>query len=103
MDNLPGLRAIAVNVLTRVAYGRHTPFSIALSYRDATKASAYVDGIALVVDLLLTAAFVPAGILQLPFMPQLPKKLGQATMKLPGLTVDMLDKERKRSSSVNPE
>jgi cytochrome P450 len=63
----------------------------------------YVDGIALVVDLLLTAAFVPASILQLPFMPQLSKKLGQAMVKLPDLAVDILDQERKRSSSANSE
>ncbi|KAH3947634.1 hypothetical protein HBH53_112200 [Parastagonospora nodorum] len=100
-DSLPGLRAIAINVLTRVAYGRHKPFSIASSYRDATKALTYVDGIALVVDLLLVAAFIPAGILRLPFMPQLSKKLGQAMVKLPDLTVDMLDQERKRISSAD--
>jgi len=102
-DSLPGLRAIAINVLTRVAYGQHTPFSIASSYRDAAKALTYVDGIALVVDLLLAAVFVPARILRLPFMPQLSRKLGQAMVKLPDLTVDMLDQERKRSSSANSE
>jgi cytochrome P450 len=98
-DSIPGLRAIAINVLTRVAYGRHTPFSISSTYRDPTKDLSYVDAISLVVDLLLAAAFVPASILKLPFMPKLSKRLGKALQQLPSLTVDMLDQERKKTSS----
>lgn len=99
-DSLPGLRAIAINVLTRVAYGRHTPFSISSSYRDSNKSLSYVDAVALVTDLLLAAAFVPSSVLRLPFMPRLSKRLGQALVQLPSLTADMLDQERERSSSA---
>jgi hypothetical protein len=101
-DSIPGLRAIAINVLTRVAYGRHTPFSISSSYRDSTKTLSYVDAISLVTDLPLAAAFVPSSILRLPFMPRLSKRLGQALSELPSLTTDMLDQERARSSSASP-
>ena len=97
-DSLPGLRAIAINVLTRVAYGRHTAFSISSSYRDSNKNLSYVDAIALVTDLLLAAAFVPSNILRLPFMPRLSKRLGQALVQLPSLATDMLDQERSRLS-----
>lgn len=97
-DSLPGLRAIAINVLTRVAYGRHTTFSISSSYRDSNKRLSYADSIALVTDLLLAAAFVPSSILRLPFMPRLSKRLGQALIQLPSLTTDMLDQERSRLS-----
>ncbi|KAH7192841.1 cytochrome P450 [Fusarium flagelliforme] len=97
-DSLPGLRAIAINFLTRVAYGRHTPFSISSSYRDSNKSLSYMDAIALVTDLLLAAAFVPSSILRLPFMPRLSKRLGQALVQLPSLTTDMLDQERLRLS-----
>ncbi|RFN52109.1 cytochrome p450 [Fusarium flagelliforme] len=97
-DSLPGLRAIAINVLTRVAYGRHTPFSISSSYRDPNMSLSYVDGIALVTDLLLAAAFVPSSVLRLPFMPRLSRRLGQALVQLPNLTTDMLDQERLRLS-----
>lgn len=97
-DSLPGLRVIAINVLTRVAYGRHTAFSISSSYRDSNKSLSYVDAIALVTYLLLAAAFVPSSILRLPFMPRLSKRLGQALVQLPSLTTDMLDQERSRHS-----
>ncbi|KAJ4005759.1 hypothetical protein NW752_011087 [Fusarium irregulare] len=96
--SLPGLRAIAINVLTRVAYGRHTAFSISSSYRDSNNNLSYVDAIALVNDLLLAAAFVPSSILRLPFMSRLSKRLGQALVQLPSLTTDMLDQERSRLS-----
>ncbi|KAJ4123007.1 hypothetical protein NW768_009999 [Fusarium equiseti] len=99
-DSLPGLRATAINVLTRVAYGRHTQFSISSSYRDSNKNLSYVDAVALVTDLLLAAAFVPPSILRLPFMPRLSKRLGEALVQLPSLTADMLDQERERSSSA---
>ncbi|KAF9774948.1 hypothetical protein IL306_006987 [Fusarium sp. DS 682] len=102
-DSIPGLRAVAINVLTRVAYGRHTPFSISSSYRNSAKSLSYADAISLVTDFLLTAAFVPSSILRLPFMPRLSKRLGQALIQLPSLTTDMLDQERKRSSSASPD
>jgi cytochrome P450 len=102
-DSIPGLRAVAINVLTRVAYGRHTPFSISSSYRDSGKSLSYVDAIALVTDLLLAAAFIPSSILRLPFMPRLSRKLGQALVQLPNLTADMLDQERTRSSAASPD
>ncbi|KAH7258011.1 cytochrome P450 [Fusarium tricinctum] len=102
-DSIPGLRAVAINVLTRVAYDRHTPFSISSSYRDSGKSLSYVDAIALVTDLLLAAAFIPSSIPRLPFMPRLLRKLGQALVQLPNLTADMLDQERTRSSAASPD
>jgi cytochrome P450 len=56
----------------------------------------------MVVDSLLVATFVPSRILRLSFMPRLSKRLGKALEQLPRLTLNMLDQERKRSSSAHP-
>jgi hypothetical protein len=99
---ISSLRTIAINVLTRVAYGQHTPFSPGSLYRESTNELSYVDAISMVVDSLLVATFVPSRILRLSFMPRLSKRLGKALEQLPRLTLNMLDQERKRSSSAHP-
>ncbi|KAK8093214.1 uncharacterized protein PG998_014615 [Apiospora kogelbergensis] len=74
----PSLRTIAINVLTRVAYGRHTPFVLPSSSRAPVAAMSYVDAISLVTELLVPAAFIPARVLSLPIMPRILQRLGIA-------------------------
>ncbi|KAK6858956.1 hypothetical protein PG995_004809 [Apiospora arundinis] len=95
-ETVSGLRAVAINVLTRIAYGRHTPFALpSSSYVPSTDMS-YIDAIALCTELLLAAAFIPSIVLNLPVMPQTLRRLGAALDRLPRLTRDMLDQERRR-------
>ena len=56
----------------------------------------YIDAIALCTELLLAAAFIPSIVLNLPVMPQTLRRLGAALDRLPRLTRDMLDQERRR-------
>jgi hypothetical protein len=98
---IPGLRKIAMNVLARIAYGRHTPFALSSSLSDSSTNMSYVDAISLCTELLVPAAFLPAKLLRLPIMPQLLQTLGAALERLPSLTQDMLNQERKRSCAVS--
>ncbi|GJC87635.1 putative cytochrome P450 CYP13A1 [Colletotrichum liriopes] len=97
-DAIPGLRAIAINVLTRVAYGHRKPFALASLPRDPKADMSYVDGISLCAELLVVAALVPIWVLRLPVMPKLVQTLGVALARLPELTGDMLDQERRRTA-----
>ncbi|KAH7012471.1 cytochrome P450 [Microdochium trichocladiopsis] len=101
-DTVPGLRAIAINVLKRIAYGKPMPYilpresdSTPLPNADMT----YVDAISLCTEMLLLAAFVPSAILPLPIMPRSVRRLGVALARLPRLTDDMLEQERHTNSS----
>ncbi|KAK8104428.1 uncharacterized protein PG998_011461 [Apiospora kogelbergensis] len=96
-ETVTGLRAVAINVLTRVAYGRHTPFALPSSSRAPSTGMSYVEAISLCTELLLAAAFIPSSILGLPIMPLNLRRLGAALDQLPHLTRDMLDQERRRS------
>ncbi|GKT77132.1 cytochrome P450 [Colletotrichum tofieldiae] len=97
-DAIPGLRAIAINVLTRVAYGHRKPFALTSLPRDPKADMSYVDGISLCAELLVVAALVPIWVLRLPIMPKLVQTLGVALTRLPELTGDMLDQERRRAA-----
>ncbi|GKT51938.1 putative cytosine deaminase [Colletotrichum spaethianum] len=99
-DTLPGLRSIAINVLTRVAYGHRKPFALPSLPRDPKAPMSYVDGISLCAELLAVSALVPAWLLRLPIMPKLLQTLAVALTRLPDLTRDMLDQERRRSAST---
>ncbi|KAH7406696.1 cytochrome P450 [Phaeosphaeria sp. MPI-PUGE-AT-0046c] len=92
-----GLRTIAMNVLARVAYGHRKPFVLHTPIRDTSSSMSYVDAIAVCTELLIAAAFIPAGLLRLPFMPMSLRILGVALQRLPGLTRYMLDQERQMS------
>ncbi|KAK1634218.1 cytochrome P450 [Colletotrichum phormii] len=61
----------------------------------------YVDAISLCTELLDLAAFIPIRILRLPLMSNVVQTLGAALHRLPGLTVDMLDSERRRLAEVS--
>jgi hypothetical protein len=63
----------------------------------------YVDAIALCTENLISAAFIPASLLKLPFMPRLLQTLGNALTRLPSLTRDMLDQERQKAGATAPE
>ncbi|TKW57214.1 putative cytochrome P450 CYP13A1 [Colletotrichum tanaceti] len=97
-DVIPGLRAVAVNVLTRVAYGHRKAFALPCLPRDPKANMSYVDGICLCAEFLVVAALVPIWMLRLPIMPKLVQTLGVALAKLPELTRDMLDQERQRAA-----
>lgn len=102
-DTVPGLRAIAINVLKRVAYDRPTPYSLPDEKASTPAPNAadmsYVDAISLCTEMLLLAAFVPAAILRLPVMPRYVQRLGVAMARLPKLTSDMLEQERQSNSN----
>ncbi|KAL8319197.1 hypothetical protein RB597_006130 [Gaeumannomyces tritici] len=100
VETIAGLRVIAIDVLTRIAYGRHKPLTLALPSRDPSADMSYVDAIHLCTEQILLASFVPSWFLRLPFMPRLLRTVGVALERLPGLTRDMLDQERRRSSSA---
>ncbi|GKU08367.1 unnamed protein product [Fusarium langsethiae] len=98
VSTLPGLRAIAINVLTRVAYGHRTPFCPSSSSRTPSEDLSYIDAISLCTEHLLVAAFVPSSVLNLLVMPRTLRRLGAALKRLPQLTRDMLDTERHTNS-----
>lgn len=100
VETIAGLRVIAIDVLTRIAYGRHKPLTLALPSHDPSADMSYVDAIHLCTEQILLASFVPSWFLRLPFMPRLLRTVGVALERLPGLTRDMLDQERRRSSSA---
>ncbi|PVI01600.1 cytochrome P450, partial [Periconia macrospinosa] len=93
-DTIPGFRAIAINVLTRIAYGHKEPFALLSSSYDPKSDISYVDGIRLSVEFLVLAAFLPWRLLSLPIMPRSVQTLGVALQKLPELTKNMLRRER---------
>ncbi|KAL0782484.1 hypothetical protein CaCOL14_000390 [Colletotrichum acutatum] len=98
---IQGLRTIAINVLTKIAYGDNKPFAITPLPGDPSAPMSYVDAISLCTELLDLAAFIPIRILRLPFMSSVVQTLGAALHRLPGLTVDMLDRERQRLAEVS--
>ncbi|KXH51828.1 hypothetical protein CSAL01_06287 [Colletotrichum salicis] len=100
-STIQGLRTIAINVLTKIAYGDNKPFAITPLPRDPSATMSYVDAISLCTELLDLAAFIPIRILRLPFMSNVVQTLGAALHRLPGLTVDMLDRERQRLADVS--
>jgi cytochrome P450 len=102
-STIPGLRAIAMHVLGRIGYGQHKPFALPSSSRRPSMDMSYVDAIALCTENLISAAFIPASLLKLPFMPRLLQTLGNALTRLPSLTRDMLDQERQKAGATAPE
>ncbi|KAI6289876.1 hypothetical protein MCOR14_010290 [Pyricularia oryzae] len=98
-DTVPGLRSVAINVLSRIAYGSVKTFNVWNPTYDPKADLSYVDGIALCTDLLVAAAFIPAWILRLPVMPLSLQTLAAALRKLPDLAKNMLEQERERISS----
>ncbi|KAK2005469.1 cytochrome P450 [Colletotrichum eremochloae] len=97
-DTIPGLRAVAVNVLSHIAYGIRKPFSLITLPRDPKADMTYVDGISLCASLLAVAALAPRWLLRLPVMPKLLQTIAVARERLPGLTRDILDQERRRAA-----
>ena len=96
------LRTIAINVLTRIAYGDQKPFALPSSSRNLPTDMSYVDAISICTELLILAAFLPARVLSLPVMPHTVQRLATALELLPKLTADMLNQERrKRCSDVS--
>ncbi|TLD09466.1 hypothetical protein PspLS_12014 [Pyricularia sp. CBS 133598] len=98
-DTIPGLRSIAINVLSRIAYGSGKSFTVWNPSYDPKTDMSYVDAIAISTDLLIAAAFIPAWIMRLPVMPISLQTLAAALPKLPDLTKNMLEQERERISS----
>ncbi|KXH35359.1 hypothetical protein CSIM01_08934 [Colletotrichum simmondsii] len=98
---IQGLRTIAINVLTKIAYGDNKPFAITPLPGDPSAPMSYVDAISLCTELLDLAAFIPIRILRLPVMSNVVQTLGAALHRLPGLTVDMLDRERQRLAEIS--
>jgi hypothetical protein len=101
-STIPGLRAIAMHVLGRIGYGQHKPFALPSSSNRPSMDMSYVDAIALCTENLISAAFIPASLLKLPFMPRLLQTLGNALTRLPSLTRDMLDQERQKAGATAP-
>ncbi|KAI6350833.1 hypothetical protein MCOR25_010348 [Pyricularia grisea] len=97
-DTVFGLRSIAINVLSRIAYGRGKEFTIWNPSYDPKADISYVDAIAICTDLLVAAVFIPAWILGLPIMPLSLQTLAAALQRLPDLAKDMLEQERERIS-----
>lgn len=88
-------------MLTKIAYGDNKPFAITPLPGDPSAPMSYVDAISLCTELLDLAAFIPIRILRLPFMSNVVQTLGAALQRLPGLTVDMLDRERQRLAEIS--
>ncbi|CAI6331411.1 unnamed protein product [Periconia digitata] len=97
---IPGLRAIAINVLTRIAYGHKKPFALPSSTYDPKAELSYVDGICLCTEFLVVAAFAPWRMLRWSVMPTSMQTLGVALQRLPELTKNMLDQVRQSSAMV---
>jgi cytochrome P450 len=88
---------VAINVLSRIAYGHSKSYSQGPSPSLLSADTSYLDAISLVTEHLIIAEFLPASILRLPIMPQLLQRLGAALKRLPDLTRAMLDRERNKS------
>ncbi|KAK2029011.1 cytochrome P450 [Colletotrichum zoysiae] len=97
-DTIPGLRAVAINVLNHIAYGVRKPFALISLPRDPKADMTYVDGISLCASLLVVAALAPHWLLCLPVMPKLLQTLAVARARLPDLARGMLDQERRRAA-----
>ena len=100
-QGIAGVRSIAINVLGQVGYGQPKPFKPMQLPRDPKANMNYIDAISVSVDLIVLAALVPGWILRLPFMPLSIQTLGAAVGRLPGLTSEMFETERKRIASGN--
>jgi hypothetical protein len=82
-NTIPRLCAVAINVLTRVAYGSHKPFVLPSTNYDLSVPICYMDAISLCTDFLVVAAFVSAYVFMLPVMPRSMQRLGAALKQLP--------------------
>ncbi|KAL6160551.1 hypothetical protein ACJQWK_02187 [Exserohilum turcicum] len=98
-----GVRKIAMNVLSHIAYGQDRPFTFDPPSTKSSASISYVDAIAMVTEQITYAAFIPAKFLGLSFMPDVAQRLSAALIRLPGLTSDMLNQERQKSASAPPE
>ncbi|TLS26232.1 hypothetical protein PpBr36_05045 [Pyricularia pennisetigena] len=98
-DTIPGLRSIAMNVLSRIAYGSGKTFSVWSPFYDPKADISYVDAIAVCTDLLVAAVFIPAWILRLPVMPLSLQTLAATLRQMPDLAKNMLEQERQRIST----
>jgi hypothetical protein len=101
-QTIAGFRTVAINVLAHIAYGHRKHFSLPTSPRALSRDISYVDAISLCTEQLILAAFLPARLLRLPIMPQLLQTVGVALTRLPDLTRDMLQQERKRTRFIGP-
>jgi cytochrome P450 len=100
-----GIRAIAINVLSKASYGETKswqPFKVPSEPELADKMS-YVDALAVTCELIVLAAFVSPDMLVLSFMPKLLRTLGEAMKRLPGLTKKMLENERQLAKAGSGE
>ncbi|KAK3387966.1 cytochrome P450 [Podospora didyma] len=99
-----GIRAIAINVIGRVAYGDPKPWLKPIEFpTDPDADMSYTDVVGLMTELIIVAALVPIRILRLSVMPRLLQTLGAAMEKMPRQTKDMLDYERHRAGDGHPD
>ncbi len=101
-DNIDALRAIAVGVLARVAYGQPRPFSLVKTPDDPNARMSYTEAVHLCTLFVGVVGFVPLKWLQLSFMPKPVRTLASALIQLPDLTKEILDGERKRAAEGHP-
>jgi cytochrome P450 len=100
-DTISSLRAVAINVLGRVGYDQPKPFRPMELPRTPDAPMTYVEAISLCTELLVLAALLPGWLLRLPFMPTPIRTLGAAMAKLPGLTEEMLEEERRIAAETD--
>ena len=94
-DTIAGVRAIAINVLGSVAYGKQQSWQQENNEVPTGYRLAYMDAILAVVENLVPATFVARSILTSTVMPKALQKVGYAVEEFPRYTKQLLEAERK--------
>ncbi|KAL2812206.1 cytochrome P450 monooxygenase [Aspergillus granulosus] len=95
---LEGLKSLGINVIGQAGFSQQEEWKPPLRERlgEATSGkAAYFETLALVSEMIVQAALLPTGIMQLPIMPRALQRLGYHMERTPGYVQEMLDEERK--------
>lgn len=90
------MRLVAIDVLSRAAYGQQRPWKQDKKPLILGRNFTYGEAVHITIDQLMVSALVPDWILDLYFMPDSLKAVAEARRQLPGLATKMLDEERER-------
>jgi hypothetical protein len=100
-DTINSLRAVAINVLGRVGYDQPKAFRPMELPSEPDAPMTYVEAISLCTELLVLVALLPGWLLRLPFLPKPVRTVGAAMGKLPALTEEMLEEERRIAADTD--
>ena len=98
-ETIEGLRSIAMNVLGSAGYGTPQPWKQNVKVAESGYKLTYVEAVSAVINNIIAIAVIPAGIFSLQIMPDGMQRIGIALQEFPLRTKEMLEAERKSTSS----